>query len=223
MARKLLQPQSAETLLSWPLEKSGFSLFVGASMALPQDSEDIKRVLRYILRSTFPLNRITYDEKTARVEYRSVKGNFKVWSHAVAFLADFCQHIPKPHQHQITYAGAFANSLQMLSASKNEPEEVDTPEPKPKSRWTKWAALILRTWQVDPELCPKCREKMTRGKTIFERVELNRILKALGVGDYPKRHRSPPPPEDDASMHEPDFDDNHSQVPPDWDDWDAAA
>jgi hypothetical protein len=76
---------------------------------------------------------------------------------------------------------------------------------------------------VDPELCPKCHQKMTRGKTIFERAELNKILKALRIGDYPKRHRSPPPPEDEESAREPDSDDNHSQVPPDWDDWDAAA
>ena len=122
----------------------------------------------------------------------------------------------------VCYAGAFANTLQMLSVPKNGPEAVATPTPTPQSRRTKWAALILRTWQVDPELCPKCRQKMTRGKTIFERAELNKILKALRIGDYPKRHRSPPPPEDDASMHEPDFDDNHSQVPPDWDDWAAA-
>ena len=105
VARQLLQAQSAETLLSWPLEKSGFSLFIGPSMDLPGESEDIQRVLRYILRSSFPLNRISYDEKTAQVEYRSVKGRFKKWSHAVDFLADFSQHIPKPHQHQVCYAG----------------------------------------------------------------------------------------------------------------------
>ena len=222
VARQLLQPQSAETLLSWPLEKSGFSLFIGPSMALPGESEDVQRVLRYILRSSFPLNRIAYDERTAQVEYRSVKGRFKKWSHAVDFLADFSQHIPKPHQHQVCYAGAFANTLQMLSVPKNGPEAVATPTPTPQSRRTKWAALILRTWQVDPELCPKCRQKMTRGKTIFERAELNKILKALRIGDYPKRHRSPPPPEDEESAREPDSEDTHSQVPPDWDDWAAA-
>ena len=51
------------------------------------------------------------------------------------FLADFSQHIPKPHEHQVCYAGAFANTLQMLSVPKNGPEAVATPTPTPQSRF----------------------------------------------------------------------------------------
>ena len=74
VARKLLREETAEVMLSWPIERSGFSVFVGQSLALPEEAEDIRRILRYILRSSFPLNRLTYDEKTARVDFRTHVG-----------------------------------------------------------------------------------------------------------------------------------------------------
>ena len=76
------------------------------------------------------------------------------------FLADFVQHIPKPRQHIVTYAGYFANALHKLT-----PPKVETQASKAKNSRTRWAALILRTWQVDPELCPRCRKPMARSKT----------------------------------------------------------
>ncbi|MFN8613687.1 MAG: hypothetical protein U0931_39500 [Vulcanimicrobiota bacterium] len=42
------------------------------------------------------------------------------------------QHIPRARQHQVTYAGHFANALESAE--------------KPKSgKWVKWRTLILRT------------------------------------------------------------------------------
>ncbi|MCW5867852.1 MAG: hypothetical protein KIS61_11370 [Candidatus Eremiobacteraeota bacterium] len=46
------------------------------------------------------------------------------------------QHIPRARQHQVTYAGHFAN------------------------------ALILRSWAVDPELRPGCHKEMKRDFTL---------------------------------------------------------
>ncbi|MFN8613210.1 MAG: hypothetical protein U0931_37070 [Vulcanimicrobiota bacterium] len=37
-----------------------------------------------------------------------------VWEHAYDFLADWVQHIPRASQHQVTYAGHFANALSNL-------------------------------------------------------------------------------------------------------------
>jgi len=233
VARKLLREETAQVLLSWPIERSGFSVFVGPSLTLPEEAEDIRRILRYILRSSFPLNRLTYDEKTARVDFRTPKGRFKSWPHAVQFLASLSQHIPKPRQHLVVYAGFFANALRKLSVKKESQETGTTQPDKPKNRWTRWAALVLRTWQVDPELCPRCGKTMTRGKTIFEKVELKRLLAGLGIGAYPKRPRSPPPSEEEdpstpglSEREDPcgaeSSEERYSQVPPNWEDWEAA-
>lgn len=84
-------------------------------------------------------------------------------------------------------------------------------------------ALVLRTWAVDPELCPQCRKQMKRAKALFEKHELQRLLKNLGIGRYPIRPRSPPPQEPDhgidADSH---FSDDQNQAPPGWEEWEAA-
>jgi hypothetical protein len=127
-------------LKSWPIERSGFSVFVGDPLTLPDQKSDIKRVLRYIFRSALPLKRLGYGERTGQVYYQDPQGPGKMWPHAVDFLADFVQHIPRARQHQVTYAGYFANALGKLNPKpKNERSEI--PEPKRPSRITRWAAL----------------------------------------------------------------------------------
>jgi len=103
----------------------------------------------------------------------------------------------------------------------------------------RWRTLILRTWAVDPELCPRCHKEMKRARSLLERHELRRLLKNLDIGQYPMRPRSPPPPDRDEAGGEDLFGapvapngaglpgdsellDDASQVPPDWDEWDAA-
>jgi hypothetical protein len=48
VARQCLSKEAAATMMSWPIERSGFSVFVGDPLTLPEEKSDIKRVLRYI-------------------------------------------------------------------------------------------------------------------------------------------------------------------------------
>ena len=105
VARQCLSEESAAIMKSWPIERSGFSVFVGDPLTLPENQVDVKRVLRYILRAALPLKRLTYVERTGQVHYQDPHGPSKTWLHAVDFLADFVQHIPRARQHQVTYAG----------------------------------------------------------------------------------------------------------------------
>ena len=82
---------------------------------------------------------------------------------------------------------------------------------------------MLRTWAVNPELCLRCGKQMKRAKALLEQHELQRLLKNLGIGLYPTRPRSPPPPDQEQELfQDSQFSDNESQVPLDWDQWDAA-
>ena len=80
---------------------------------------------------------------------------------------------------------------------------------------------------------------MKRAKTLLEQHELQRLLKNLDIGQYPIRPRSPPPPDRDEAgcddlfgasvapdsaevQRDSEFLDDASQVPPGWDEWDAA-
>ena len=223
VARNCLRQDTAKVMRSWPIERSGFSVFAGDPLRLPEDRAQVQRVLRYIFRSSLPLSRLSYQETTAKVQYRDPSGQVKQWEHAFDFLADFIQHIPLARQHTVTYAGHFANALGNLTPEVEETTSAETPKPA-KTRRTRWAALVLRTWAVDPELCPRCGQTMRRSKTLCEQQEVRRLLESLGIGAYPTRPRSPPPPDDDDNLDQtfgwsPESD---TQVPPGWDNWDAA-
>ena len=59
-------------------------------------------------------------------------------------------------------------------------------------------------------------------RPLIQQHELNRLLKNLGIGLYPTRPRSPPPPSLGQELEESQFSDCESQVPTDWDEWEAA-
>jgi len=155
------------------------------------------------------------------VRFSPPRAAAKVWEHAYDFLADWVQHIPRARQHQVTYAGWFANALDNLNPKQESQVEELTEKPKP-DKWVKWRTLILRSWAVDPELCPRCHKEMKRARALLQQHELQRLLKNLGIGLYPTRPRSPPPSLDQDLAQDSLFSDCESQVPAGWDEWEAA-
>jgi len=70
---------------------------------------------------------------------------------------------------------------------------------------------------------------MKRSKALNQQHELQgtcrmpRLLKNLGIGLYPVRPRSPPPPSSHLdSADDSQFSDCDGQIPEGWDQWDAA-
>ena len=119
-----------------------------------------------------------------------------------------------------------------MSTLKAAPDtaQADVLPATPGRKTTRWAALVLRTWAVDPELCPRCGVVMKRSRPLRDQAELQRLLDNLAIGKYPTRPRSPPPADfDDDFCEEPLADaptpwpdHSESQVPAGWDEWDAA-
>ena len=136
VARSCLQPETAKLLESWPLDRSGFSAFVGDPISQPADRPRLQRVLNYILRPALPLKHLSYVEATGQVRFSPPRSIPKVWEHAYDFLADWVQHIPRARQHQVTYAGHFANALGNLNPKQES--QVEESAEKPKSG--KWAS-----------------------------------------------------------------------------------
>jgi len=88
------------------------------------------------------------------------------------------------------------NKFGLGNLNPKQESQVEELAEKPKSgKWVKWRTLILRTWAVDPELCPRCHKEMKRAKALIQQHELNRLLKNLGIGLYPsdpaRRHHPP--------------------------------
>lgn len=73
-----------------------------------------------------------------------------------------------------------------------------------------------------PRTLPPLSKGDEKAKSLIQQHELHRILENLGIGLYPTRPRSPPPPSLGQELEESQFSDCESQVPTDWDDWEAA-
>lgn len=104
MARKCLQRETADTMESWPLDRSGFSAFVGAAINQPADRPSLERVLRYIFRPSLPLKHLHYRESTGQVTYSQPGAVAKMWPHASDFLAYVTPALCDP---LVRFPGAF--------------------------------------------------------------------------------------------------------------------
>jgi hypothetical protein len=218
-----LSSEVAEKLGTWESERSGFSCFV-TEQTQPDDKEGMARLIRYLFRSPCSYRQLSYDESTGKVKCRSKRGGFKEW-HATEFLAVLAQHVPRPRQHLVTYAGHYANAAGNLKSKEESRPETEQPKPaKSGFKRYSWAELIRRVWKVDPQKCPKCGEIMQRRRTL-RGEELQDFLKSINHLGYPAR----PPPvswsdpnesqesfgdfaEDDSQQ----FHSDASQIPPDW-------
>ena len=221
-----LSPEMARNLQEWALERSGFSCFLSPAIA-ENDKEGLGRLIRYLFRSPVSYRQLSYDEATGMVRCRSKRGGHREW-HATEFLAVLAQHVPRPRQHVVTYAGHYANAAGNLNL---EPKKDDEKEASDDAKGThgfhrySWAELLALVWRVDPLECPKCGERMERGRTM-RGEELREFLKSINRLGYPPR---PPPvpiaghgPQESLEdpFIEPDssqFTDDTNQVPPDWD------
>jgi hypothetical protein len=191
-----LTPEAADIMASWELDKCGFSLFIGSTISA-SDRDGLRHLLRYLMRSPVSFNRLTYNERTGQVTMRLKREQVKVFPHAIDFLAALSRHVPRRRQQTVTYAGYYANASGSLSSKPEEPDDEDTANltsTKPR-RYIPWNVLVFKSWAVDPELCPKCHEKMDRKEPIYKQPKLSELLKSLKIGHYPERPppRAPPP------------------------------
>ena len=225
-----LSQEVADNLGDWALERSGFSCFVG-SVIPDGDKDGLGRLIRYLFRSPVSYRQLSYDEASGTVRCSSKRGGHREWAHPSEFLATLAQHIPRPRQQTVTYAGYYANAtgnLNSRSESKQDADADDGASPTKsgsRKRWA-WAALIARVWSVDPEKCPRCGEKMKRERPIKDFEKLRAVLLPLKMLGYPPR---PPPalfPDPNSksaysadpfpeSQHQ-DFQENVNQIPPGW-------
>ena len=158
------------------------------------DRNQLQNLLKYLFRAPIALKHLRYEETTGRVTYSVPRGAHKTWPHPYDFLADFIQHLPPPRKPQITQMGWFANATGNLKSRCKSPQGAD-PTPPKRSRRSRWAQRVLRVWQVDPTLCPRCQRPMTRSKALLDWKELERVLRAIGLLGYPPRPPPVPPPD----------------------------
>jgi len=150
---------------------AGFS--VDQSVFLPAgDSHGIERLVRYMIRCSFSLSRLTKVTETGQVVYKAeesschafpephqdaleagAKRNLQIFE-PLDFLAEFAQHIPPKGAHLLRYYGYYSNKARGMrkKAEAKESAEAtsgdDASGAAPARCNETWAMLIKRVYEV---------------------------------------------------------------------------
>jgi hypothetical protein len=224
---KLISESKLRQLLAWT--HSGFSLDAGEKPVAPHDVEGRKRLAEYLLRAPFSLEKITWNESTGKVIYRSkrswhTKRNFQIFE-AVDFLAATVEHIPPKGQQMVRYYGLYSNKSRGMAAKngRKRPEMAEAkrperneatppgtlfilPAPEPRSgRFLRplWRDLIMRVWGDDPHKCPCCPGTMKVVGTMIRSAEVEFFLRLHGLWEGVIALPPPPEPPFDIETMEP--------------------
>ena len=166
---ELLTAEDIEKMRKW--KHSGFSVDTSVRIEAG-DKQAMMRLIQYIIRCPFSLERMVKVTADGNVLYRAGKGvchafpkqgdpnlkagtkrNFEVFE-PLDFLAEVTQHIPKHGQHQFRMYGWYSHK-KMGMRKKQEDVKAESEKCNSKSLAT-WAMLIKMIFEVDPLICPEC-------------------------------------------------------------------
>ncbi len=198
-------------ILKWR-HTSGFSVHNEVRIK-PNDDKGIENLSQYIIRNTFSLEKLKYEEGDSSVIYRSKmthgknKRNFQVFS-PLEFIAAIRQHVPEPSFQLVRYYGWYSNRMrgdrkkqEEWEKGKKEDENettedskiIDIQNYKPKRiPQLMWRECIKKVWEVDPLVCPKCTGEMRIIRFIYKRTVIKKILNHLNIFEEKKNPRAPP-------------------------------
>jgi hypothetical protein len=153
-------------LLAWT--HSGFSLDAGEKPVAPHDVEGRKPLAEYLLRASFSLEKITWNESSGKVIYRSkrswhTKRNFQIFE-AVDFLAATVEHIPPKGQQTVRYYGLYSNKIRGMAAKTGRlrPEMRDALRPEPQENSPSDFKMTNRKCVALPKICSTLSEILTQ-------------------------------------------------------------
>ncbi len=119
----------------------------------------------------------------------------------LAFLARLITHIPDPGQVMTRYYGCYASRSRGMrrrqaagSAAVAEPVAITDPADwSLRAARSRWAALLRRSFEVDPLTCPRCAALLRSVAVSTDPAVITRILVHRARGGEPARQaRSPP-------------------------------
>ena len=187
-------------LMKWN-HTSGFN--VNNSVRIEKgDQAGLTNLAQYIIRNPFSLAKLTYNNSTGMVTYRSKmthgknKKNFSI-STADEFIAAITQHIPEKSFQLVRYHGWYSNRMRGERRKlEKESEEMEGKKEKNISELTMidvaaykprrippplWRDCIKKIWEVDPLACPHCQAEMKIISFIVERKVIRKILYHLNL------------------------------------------
>ncbi len=206
-------------LTNW--RHSGFSVHNKARIAR-DDEKGRVALAQYIIRNSFSLEKLTYNQEAGTVIYRSKmsqgksRKNFQIYT-AEEFIAAITQHIPEKSFQMVRYYGWYSNKSrglrekqgnlipdgQPLDETDEAIEIIDVSEYKPRRIPSKqWRDCIKKIYEADPLCCPKCGGEMKIISFITDQQVIRQILKHLGLWTRTSS-RDPPSTNFSTKDHEP--------------------
>lgn len=221
--KKNISERKLTDLLAW--KHSGFQVHDGRNdLVVAGDHAGRKRLAEYLLRHPFSLQKITWNQSSKTVIYRSkrhhtTKRNFQVFT-AEDFIAAALLHLPPKGQQTVRYYGVYSNKTRgspreapraIRQADRHCPTELSPDEanraiqgelllvePPPKRRAREmrslWRDLILQVWGGDPLECPCCKGTMKVMRPMLKPGEVEFFLKLHGLWEGLVLLPRPPPP-----------------------------
>ena len=146
-----------------------------------------------MIRPLLSLERLFFDEKEGRVNYRYGKGaKDQEKMDYLEFIARVTSHIPNKGQVMVRYYGLYANAHRGKVKKASRPLHIVEEELR-RIPSKGWAAMIRKVYEVDPMTCPKCGGTMKVIAFITDFSVVDRIISHLKLTFTAER--SPPPPE----------------------------
>jgi hypothetical protein len=174
------------------------------------DTKGQEALAQYIIRNPFSLKKVSYQQETGQVIYRSKmshgrnKKNFEVFK-ALDFIAAITQHIPEQSFQLVRYYGWYSNRMRG-DRKKREQEKgkgaveiapgieiIDISEYRPtRIPSPMWRECIKKIWEVDPLSCPRCHAEMKIISFIVQPDVIKKILVHLELWEEFSKRRPPP-------------------------------
>jgi len=179
-----------QRLLSWT--HSGFNCHRGNHLQA-EDFAGRQQVARYLLHPPLSLERMTYDDETGEVTYRSHRQHRLEKFDPLDWLARVASHIPEKGSQMVRYFGAYSNKTRGMrkkaeSLEQPLPPSAELPEPRaPPAARKSWARLLAAVWNADPLECPRCGSPLRILGAIYDPVVIHKILRHLGKWNVPVR------------------------------------
>jgi hypothetical protein len=211
LKKEMITEERVELLKSW--EHSGFRVHADRRVAKGQ-CQELEVLLQYFERPPVSLERLEYQDD-GRVLYRGtrfhpgLRRDYQLTS-GVEFLAMLVAHIALRYECRIHTYGALSTTIrrklgwvdrkhQGATAPTTELVIGEEDSEFVRLRRKNWARLIAKIWEIDPELCESCGERMRVIAAITHPHQddvIERILKSRGQWDPPwlreRRARGPP-------------------------------
>jgi len=173
----LLSPEWAERILGW--RHTGFNVH---SLVRARTKTEAERVGKYMVRPMLSMERLLFLDREGKVGYRHGQNGAELETmDYLEFIARITSHIPDKGQVMIRYYGLYANAhrgkVRKAGRTGFRLKIVEEEGYRMPSRG--WAEMILKVYEVDPLVCPRCGGRMKVVAFLTEPAVVDRIIRHL--------------------------------------------